>query len=225
MKYNLTNNPILKDFQVQILKIFFSSDFARSFFLTGGTALSAFYFAHRESKDLDLFTLEPFDSLRLNQLLNEIADLTHSTLTTKVASNTYQEFYLTNKKSRWIQRIDIVHDIPRHFGQLTKIDDIVIDSLENIGSNKVLTVFGRIEPKDYLDLYVILEKSDLKFDKLFALAQQKDLGLDKFHLAASINQVADIQVWPENKLGISSAKIIMFYEDLMQKLLREIKPG
>src|SRR3989344_7218810 len=97
MKYNLTNNPILKNFQIQILELFFRSDVGRPFFLTGGTALSAFYFAHRESKDLDLFTLEPFDTLRLTQLLHQISQQTSSTFTTKVASNTYQEIYLTDE--------------------------------------------------------------------------------------------------------------------------------
>ncbi|MBI2008053.1 nucleotidyl transferase AbiEii/AbiGii toxin family protein [Candidatus Amesbacteria bacterium] len=224
MKYNLTNNPILKDFQIQILELFFKSDFSRPFFLTGGTALSAFYFAHRESKDLDLFTLQAFDPLRLTQLISEIAKKTGSTPNIKVASNTYQEIYLTSENSRWTQRIDLVHDVPRHFGELSRVGDIIVDSLENIGSNKVLTVFGRLEPKDYIDLYVILKDSYLKFDDLFELAKQKDLGLDKFHLAHSINQIANIEVWPENKLGIKNTKIINFYRNLVKKLLRDIKP-
>lgn len=224
MKYNLINNPVLKDYQIQILELFFGSDISEAFFLTGGTALSAFYFAHRESKDLDLFTLRPFDPLRLTRLISGIADKTNSTTTIKVASNTYQEYYLTNENSGWTQRIDIVHEIPRHFGQLNKIDNIVVDSLENIGSNKVLTVFGRIEPKDYIDLYVILKKSDLKFDHLFGLAKQKDLGLDKFHFAYSINQIANIEIWPENRLGIKNSEIIAFYRNLVQQLLYEIKP-
>ena len=224
MKYNLTNNPILKDYQIQIMELFFGSDFGQPFFLTGGTALSAFYFAHRESKDLDFFTLQPFDPTRLTQIISEIADETASVSNAKVASNTYQEIYLTNDKLGWTQRIDIVHDVPRHFGELAKVGNIIVDSLENIGSNKVLAVFGRIEPKDYIDLYVILKNSSLKFDQLFELAKQKDLGLDKFHFVHSINQIARIEVWPENKLGIKNSQIIDFYQNLVQRLLREIKP-
>ena len=54
MKYNLQNNPILLPHQIEILKLFFATSFTKPFFLTGGTALSAFYLAHRDSKDLGL---------------------------------------------------------------------------------------------------------------------------------------------------------------------------
>jgi predicted nucleotidyltransferase component of viral defense system len=53
--YNLASTPILTDWQKDILKRFFASPLTQSFFLTGGTALSAFYFAHRDSKDFDFF--------------------------------------------------------------------------------------------------------------------------------------------------------------------------
>lgn len=50
--YRLHNNPILYPHQIKLLSLFFTSPFAKPFFLTGGTALSAFYLAHRESQDL-----------------------------------------------------------------------------------------------------------------------------------------------------------------------------
>lgn len=62
---NLDKNRILYPHQIAILKLFFASPFSRSFFLTGGTALSAFYLFHRESQDLDFFSLKPFDTLLL----------------------------------------------------------------------------------------------------------------------------------------------------------------
>ncbi len=45
--------------QDQFLAQFFASVVADGFYLTGGTALARFYFHHRESIDLDLFTNEP----------------------------------------------------------------------------------------------------------------------------------------------------------------------
>ncbi|MBI2352172.1 MAG: nucleotidyl transferase AbiEii/AbiGii toxin family protein [Deltaproteobacteria bacterium] len=46
---------ILSPLQWEFLSLFFQG--APPFFLTGGTALSAFYLQHRYSEDLDLFTL------------------------------------------------------------------------------------------------------------------------------------------------------------------------
>jgi len=42
--------------QDRFLEHLFSGPLAEDFYLTGGTALARFYFQHRESLDLDLFT-------------------------------------------------------------------------------------------------------------------------------------------------------------------------
>lgn len=42
--------------QDRFLERFFAAPFSQQFYLTGGTALARFYFQHRESLDLDLFT-------------------------------------------------------------------------------------------------------------------------------------------------------------------------
>ncbi len=42
--------------QDKFLEQFFGSEFGSRFYLTGGTALARFYFQHRDSLDLDLFT-------------------------------------------------------------------------------------------------------------------------------------------------------------------------
>lgn len=222
--YSLANNPILLPHQIRILKLFFASDFSKPFFLTGGTALSAFYFAHRESKDLDFFSLNAFEIGQLTATITDIAEKTQSVPTVKVASNTYREIYLENAKDGWIQRIDIVHDIPRHFGSLVTIDGVVVDALENIATNKILTLFGRLEPKDYVDFYVIMKKTDLKFEHLFELARQKDLGLFEFYFAQSIASVDTIESWPRLTIPLDIKELTAFYHDLSRKLLAKIKP-
>lgn len=222
--YKLQNNPILLPHQIKILELFFGSEFAKPFFLTGGTALSAFYYAHRESKDLDLFTLEPFNLHLLNETIGFITTETGSKINIKVASNTYQEIYLENNKENWVQRIDIVHEQPKQHGELINIDGIKVDSLINIATNKITALLGRLEPKDYIDLYVILQKSDLKFDRLFKLAREKDLGLHEFYFANSISQVGDIKVWPPLKIPFEIPEIVKFYEKLAKDVYTRVKP-
>lgn len=222
--YNLQNNPILLPHQIKILKLFFESEFGKPFFLTGGTALSAFYYAHRESKDLDLFTPEPFNLHLLSETVGFLAKETDSKINIKVTSNTYQEIYLENIKENWTQRIDIVHEQPRHHGELVDVDGIKVDSLINIATNKITALFGRLEPKDYIDLYVILQKSDLKFDELFELARDKDLGLHEFYFANSISQVGDIKIWPPLKTPIGIPEVVKFYEKLAKDMYVRVKP-
>ncbi len=222
--YQLYNNPILQSHQIIILKAFFTASFGQPFFLTGGTALSAFYLAHRDSKDLDLFTMEELDLVVLENTIREIAEKTKSKVITKVRSNSYCEIYLQNKKQGWVQRIDIVKEIPKHFGKIETMDGIRVDSLENIGSNKILAIFGRLEIKDYVDLYLILRETKLTFTKLFKLAQQKDMGLFEFYFANIIRACVNFETFPVMKVPFNRAEFVKFYSDLSRDLLLKIKP-
>jgi predicted nucleotidyltransferase component of viral defense system len=101
--------------------------------------------------------------------------------------------------------------------------NIQVDSLENIGSNKVLTIFGRRDTKDFIDLYFILQKSKLKFDYLYNLATKKDLGLSEFYLANSMHQIENLTIYPKMLVKLDKNKLIEFYKKLSEKLLLSIK--
>jgi len=222
--YRLDNNSILYPHQIKLLSLFFTSPFGKSFFFTGGTALAAFYLAHRESQDLDFFSLQPFDTFVLRITIQEIANKTQSTMTMHIRSQTYNEIFLENKKEGWVQKIDIVQEQPKHFGEIKYIDNIPVDSLVNIATNKILAVLGRLEPKDYIDLFVIFTKTDLSFDEMFTLAKQKDAGLSEFHFANTIADVDKFETLPKMKIPFDKKAFVQFYKELSYKLLLKIKP-
>jgi len=223
--YSLKDNPILLPHQVNILQLFFASPFAKPFFLTGRTCLAAFYLAHRESQDLDFFSLSPFDSLALKTTLQEIADKTHASMSIQARSQTYSEIYLENTTDGWRQKIDIVQEQPVHFGEITNIDSIKIDSLINIATNKILAVFGRLEPKDYIDLYTIFTQTELSFDKMFEKAKEKDTGLSELYFANIIAEVEQFKTFPKMHIPFEIAAFVKFYQDLSSHLLLKIKPN
>lgn len=223
--YRLQDSPILYPHQITLLLKFFSSPFAKSFFLTGGTALSAFYLAHRESQDLDFFSLNPFDTLALRTTMQEIAGQTNSKLTIHIRSQTYHEIFLESKKEGWMQKIDIVQEQPKHFGRIQTIDNIRIDSLINIATNKILAIFGRFEPKDYIDLYLICTQTQLSFNKIFKLARQKDTGLSEFYFANIVADIDKIQILPKMKAAFDKNAFAQFYKNLSRNLLLQIKPN
>lgn len=136
----------------------------------------------------------------------------------------YHEVYLENKSEGWIQRLDFVQEQPIRFGQPRNIDGIIVDTLENIGSNKICAIFGRLEIKDYIDLYAILTQSKLTFDHLFELSKQKDLGLNEFTLGSSIVDLSQISIWPILKKDLDKGQINKFYQDLSINLLKRAKP-
>ena len=220
--YNLKTTPILTDWQKQILVDFFASPVVKNFYLTGGTALSAFYFAHRESKDLDLFSSEPFEMKAIQEILKTIGSQLLATYSEKVSTQTYKEIYLEH--ADWTQRIDIVREQPIHFGDIVETDAIHVDTLENIGSNKITAIFGRLEPKDYIDLYMIIHHSPWTFDKLFSLAKQKDAGLEPFFFAYSASNIDKIETWPELRVSVNVDEIREWYRNLAKNILERIKP-
>ena len=210
--------------QDKFLEKFFSGRFGRDFYITGGTALARFYFNHRESLDLDLFSHNQgldFNEISL-EILKIIAGLKLS-LIKQVNTETFLQ-YICEDKGTLNLKIDIVKDIPVHFGKIIKKGIIKIDSLENIGSNKILAILGRSDAKDFIDLYFILTKTELKFDYLYNLAKQKDLGLSEFYLANSIKQIKEIEIYPQMLRQFNKTRMLKLYDNLSKKLLAKIKP-
>lgn len=210
------------NYQLQdtFLSAFYATRFAKDFYLTGGTALARFYFHHRESVDLDLFTQnQTLDFAQVNQEVILISK--HFGLTPQkqvVTTSFLQYIYKEGLK------VDLVKDIPVHFGECRKEGEMLIDSLENIGSNKVLAIFGRTEAKDFIDLYFILHETTFSLEHLYALATKKDVGITEFYLAYAMDKVGEATHDPVMLKPYDHENAIRFYKEVSRKLLMKIKP-
>lgn len=205
--------------QDKFLQAFFSSRFGPDFYLTGGTALARFYFHHRESLDLDLFTQsQPVDFNELNIFVSQIASDLNLTLQKTVVTDTYLQYIYSQGL-----KIGLVKDIPVHFGELKQEGIIRLDSLENIGSNKILAIFGRTAIKDFIDLYFLLQETNFTLDHFYNLATKKDLGLTEFYLANSMDRVDEAGEYPMLLKPLDKTRMRKFYKDLARQLLLKIK--
>lgn len=213
--------PLTK-LQQEVLQSFFAKPIGKSFFLTGGTALSGFYFYHRESLDLDLFTFETIEIEPVRQIFQSYAKTAHLSYDHRVATQGYHKFFLTGKKKEL--KIDLVREQKVHFGKLRTFDDIIVDSVENIGSNKITAIFNRTEAKDFIDLYFILQKRLFTFKKLFRDAQKKDLGMNEFYLAHMLLEVKNLRNFPKMLIPFNKDKMVKLFVSLANKLLLEVKP-
>ena len=210
--------------QDDFLNAFFPSRYGADFYLTGGTALSRFYFHHRESYDLDLFTQNQdldFSSLIIE--IQKIAASLHLDIINQVTTNTYHQFIFENENKDRL-KVEFVKDIPVRFGDMQMFGTIRVDSLENIGSNKILAVFGRTDHKDFIDLYYLLKQTDFTLDHLISLAKRKDVGLTEFYLANAIQDIEKASIMPILLKPLDQQKYLSFYQDLAKTLLLKIKP-
>jgi len=220
---SLKNNPILNPHQLSILRLFFNSPLGKNYFFTGGTALSAFYLAHRHSQDLDLFTHGDFEAIQLSKIIEVIAEKTDSTIKHQVKYEKYFEIYLVGRKQKWLQRLDFVAEQPVHFGKVENKSGILVDSLINIATNKILAIYGRLDVKDYVDLYFILQEG-YDFFELFDMAKKKDTGLHEFYFANMIVKVKDFGIFPKLLRPFDKRKFYQTFMNLSNKLLLRVKP-
>lgn len=210
--------------QDKFLDLLFSGRFAADFYLTGGTALARFYFQHRESVDLDLFTQnQQVDFSAVNREVERIGRELKLITIKQVTTNTFLQFIFEDEEKNAL-KVDIVKDIPVHFGEFTQKGNVKLDSLENIGSNKITAIFGRTDHKDFIDLYYILHETDFTFEHLVSLAKQKDLGLTEFYLANSIDQIEQASQMPILLKPLDIKKYNEFYKNLSRDLFLKIKP-
>lgn len=216
---HLLSNPQsrLTPLQWQVLNQFFSSPVSAPFFLTGGTALAGFYFGHRTSVDLDLFTLQSLDHTALKSHLNTIAGQLKGVYTPQTEAATILTGFL--KTDTESLKIDLVQDIPVHVGEFQVHQAIRIDALENIASNKITAIYGRLAAKDFIDLYWILHHTSFKFPDLLASAKKKDLGLADFHLAHIFLNPPLISSFSPTNPPTNSTDIVAFFRRLGKKLL------
>ena len=209
---------VLTPLQRRILDGLFSEEeFARTFYLTGGTALAAFYLYHRYSDDLDFFTNEPEVGF-LWPMLQKLA----GPLDFTVESRTPQFIRI---RSGAELRVDFVQDVPFRVGVPVRQGTWQVDSLENITLNKVTAIQGRLDVKDYVDLYFLIKDRPGEILQLLKEAKRKDSSVDPFIWSKIIHDVETFRILPRMILPVRLKELVDFYEALRRRILDSLKPN
>ncbi len=219
-KYGLINNPILTPLHVEVCKTLFSNpEIAGSYFLTGGTALSAFYLQHRDSEDLDFFTHEEIHRgfVETVQGLFTKAGLVHKVMTRAPG---FIRFQVADEL-----KVDFALDSAFRFGIPQEIDGIRIDTEENIAINKVCTILGRLDAKDYVDLLFLIRDSKYDIFDLLKKGEKKDGGLEPFIWSQLIGDCETFSKLPRMRKELSLEELKQFYRDLRKNIVISLKPN
>jgi len=208
--------------QSEFLAHFFATDTGQDFFLTGGTALAAFHLHHRVSVDLDLFTLDDLALREGEVLVPQLAADLKCHVARARRTEHYYEFLLEPGEGQAL-KVDLVRDVGPQYGEHIKVGDVIVDSVENIGANKLTAILGRTEPKDFVDLYFIL-RAGYDFDDLLEKAKTKDLGLQPFFMAGSLLQVRQFRHLPNTMPPLALPELQAFIISLADRLLDQSRP-
>ncbi len=160
------NYKELYTLQDKVLDSLFSVE--KEFYLTGGTCLSRFYYEKRYSDDLDFFA---HNSGRFSFAVKNVKLKLQQNyqIYTEVDSKNFIRF----KVDKLLQ-VDFVNDTAYMYKDpIIKENGIIIDTVDNILSNKITAVIGRDNPKDIFDIYLICKFHKFNWDDILKAAQKK----------------------------------------------------
>lgn len=181
---------ILTPLQEELLRIFAGIEESNFFYLTGGTALAAIYLQHRYSKDLDLFTTE-------EEIIGHIGDRILNRLSSNSmqaeSTRKFKSFYeIIVKKGKRECPIHLALDSPFRFEDPKEnLYGVKVDSFIDIATNKLLALFGRTEPRDFVDVFFLI-KEHFSLEELIEKSRQKDPGLEEYYLAIAFHQAEEL---------------------------------
>lgn len=167
-----------------------------SFYLTGGTVLAEFYLHHRLSEDLDFFSEQEFDPQNISVVLKKIKAAAGIKKIEYQQSFNRNLFFLHTDTD--VLKTEFTYFPFTRIEQKQKIGDLFIDSLIDIATNKVFTIYQNPRARDFIDLYLILKgNAGLSLDSLIRMAKSKfDTPIDPIQLGAQYVRVKEVKEYP-----------------------------
>lgn len=180
----------------------------KPFYLTGGTALSACYFNHRLSEDIDFFTRTPFEHTLVTAVMADISKTMKAKSSFRVV-DTSLRYDLTLSRGKKL-KVDFVHYEFDQLEKSTMLDGLMVDSIEDIAVNKLLTITQRTASKDYVDLYFILKNYTL-WDLRRGVEHKFRMDIESLYLASLLKQADTLDTMPIMKKNLSLDTLKKFF--------------
>jgi predicted nucleotidyltransferase component of viral defense system len=160
----------------------------KDFYLTGGTALSAYYLQHRLSDDLDFFTGATQAVGRVAPWIRKIAKKVQARVALGRRFETLFECALVRRGERL--EMDFALDMPGRLRPILRdpYHKIGLDNSVDISCNKLSALYERSEAKDFVDIFFI-HQSYMPLTRLIQMALRKYPELDVYALVMAFFKV------------------------------------
>ncbi len=207
-------NKILNNLQKEFLIEFFRRE--NRFFLSGGAALVGFYLGHRETQDLDLFTLEN-EIENGSRIVRDVAGNLNAEVEAIQTAPDFRRFLFQRKNEAIV--IDLVREYVFQVSpEKKKIDGIRLDPPEEILANKLCALLSRSEIRDLVDVRE-LENAGYSLEDALEAAAKKDSGLTPAQLVWVLRQIIfGADLIPSG--DVTAEELQMYLQDLIARLSR-----
>lgn len=191
----------------------------KQFYFTGGTALSAFYLHHRESEDLDFFSESDF----VNQITDQFTNQISKTINTKPRFTQIENtrMYELLKDGKLQIKIDFNYYPYQRLKKGITLQDVEIDSLFDIATNKLQTIVSRTQVKDFVDLYFLLKKFTF-WDLVHAVKQKFKLDEDLVLLGSNFLKVEQFDILPKMLIPLTLKELQDFFKEQAKKIAKRV---
>ena len=142
---NIAENAILTLEQKEFLISFMQSELNSLFYLTGGTSLSAFYLQHRLSEDLDFFTEQDVYIENILVFLRSIPAIKQISYERKYD----RKIFLLEYPQTIFLKVEFTKYPFKQLAPPQDFGGLLVDSIQDILSNKLMAMTDRRDPKDY----------------------------------------------------------------------------
>lgn len=212
---------LTKKQRVLLEKIGANDMLTRAFYLTGGTALAAFYLGHRYSEDLDFFSTEEYDVLALDVFFKKIKK--EAGITTIDFQQSYNRNLFFCRFAEEVVKTEFTFFPFPRIKKGRQEYGIEIDSLRDIAVNKLFTIYQRTQARDYIDLYCICKKASFSIAELILETKIKfDWYIDPLQIGSQFIRATEAKDYPRMIQEISTEEWQNFFIEEAKKLKKDI---
>lgn len=194
------------------------------FYLTGGTALSRFYYKHRYSEDLDFFfdgykhNSENFD-VQFRKIIYKIERLVDK-IEIPIENEFFKRVFVI--KAGVELKIEFIFEKYKTVGEKKFINNFFVDTKENICANKITAVQDRKTFKDFFDLFFLLK--EIPLNKAVEWSKYKIVPLDyEGIILAFDNAFNKCEGDVLSIVDVSNEELRLFISELIDELINNAK--
>lgn len=217
----MNSTKILTKAQLSFLELFGAQSFSQKFYLSGGTALTEFYIPYRLSEDLDFFSEEEV------QIDEVIAFIT--SIKPKLGFKGFDYNTSFNRNLFFLHfpdydlKLEFTYYPFRQINTSKKEYVVQIDSIEDIAVNKLFTIYQTPRSRDFMDLYMIIQKYNYTIEDLIKKAKVKfDWHVDAIKLGTQFLLAKELKDYPKLIEPLDEKEWQNFFLEEAKKLKKEI---
>lgn len=197
-------------------------DMVSTYTLSGGTALSGFHLFHRRSDDLDFFSTDPVDTLRVHRFAEKIREGL-GTGTMEFNRLYDRHLFLITMNAGDPLKIEFTHYPYLALEEPAIREGVRVESLRDIATDKLAALLDRFEPKDYYDLHALLSGNYTSLAALRADLQTKfHISADSLQLGAAFARAERLPILPHMLSPVRKEDLRAFFDQLAKELKSDV---